>query len=196
MKNIGKKVKEFLKFFIATFPWGTATVVLPTFSWMSLSTWVWEHTYNNHFLPTLSWGSLSIQIRECMLNHYIIYSLFSFFSVIVFSASISTFTTRSKNFFIDVIGIIVLYMMISASIIWTYATMYHIIFNMNIIDSVYSSSKVFTTIGIPKLFGKSLLYGHGMKVLFTVTMESILSHIISVSYISLVLVGYQENRRS
>lgn len=171
------------------------------------------------FFLTLIWEFVSIIIPflsmknfytlEFINKHYFIYSALVFVSVLVYSISISVFVRKSKRFFLDLVGILFVYMLIVVSLIGSYAAMYHIIFNMNLIDSIYSSSKVFATIGVPKNFGKSIylyycirpsngclsyLHENNMKVLSTVTAESILSHITSIVYFSFVVLGYQKKQ--
>jgi hypothetical protein len=171
------------------------------------------------FFITLIWESISILIPllsmkssyiwEFINKHYFIYSALVFVSVIIFSVSISVYIRKSKRFLFDLVGILLLYMFIVLSLIGSYAAMYHVIFNMNIIDSIYSSSKVFATIGLPNNFGKGIylyycvrpsngclssLNENNMKVLSTVTAEGILSHIVSMIYFSFVVLGYQTNK--
>ncbi len=150
----------------------------------------------------------SFDLYEFIKNHYFIYISFIFISISFFIIAITLYVKR-KNFFADLLGILINYLLIIISIILSYTAIYHAVFAIGIRDSIYSSAKIFSTLGTPKIFGKSLyeyscyrpsigclksVNDNDNKVLATVISESVVSHVISITYFSFVLLGYQRNK--
>jgi hypothetical protein len=142
-------------------------------------------------------------------SHIFIY----IFLVVVLTISLvvgSSAAIIRKKLFYDILSIVFSYILIIFAIVMSYSAIYQVLFDAPILQAIYGSIKVFSTIGIPKVFGHSqFLYfcakpsssclsglkSNELAVLLSVGSEAILSHIIGVMYFSVIILGYQEKKK-